>query len=216
MVFQDRTTAGRLLAEALRGRLGKQPIVLGLARGGVIVAGEVARVLGVPMDVLVVRKVGAPSFPEFGIGAVGPGGTRYFDRHSVEAVGLREDELDALAAKEEAEVRRRLAAYRGGRPDPALTGREVIIVDDGLATGVTAVAATEYVRSHKPSVVLLAAPVCSPSAAALLYRQDAEVVCLSRPEDFYAVGQWYTDFSQTTDEEVVGILQGLDSKGYLA
>lgn len=177
---------------------------------------EVARDLGLTFDVLVARKVGAPSFPEFGIGAVGPEGARYFDERSVASIGLAPEELEVLAQREETEVRRRLAAYRGTRSAPNLKNREVILVDDGLATGVTAVAAAKYIRSQNPKKIILAAPICSKSAAQNTAGYVDEVVCLSTPERFQAVGEWYADFSQTTDDEVIDLLDQAKRNGYLA
>ncbi|AIE84095.1 phosphoribosyltransferase [Fimbriimonas ginsengisoli] len=216
MLFRDRTDAGRRLAERLLSYRELHPIALGLARGGVVVAAAVAKELGGDFDVLVARKVGAPNFPEVGIGAVGPEGGRFFDIRSVRALGLLDRDLDRLAESEEAEVRRRLAAYRLGRPAPILTDRYVIVVDDGLATGVTAVAACEYVRRQSPKKLILAAPVCSQQAAELLASHVDEVVCLHSPEDFRSVGEWYENFTQTTDQEVMLLLSEAERAGYLA
>jgi predicted phosphoribosyltransferase len=181
-----------------------------------VVAAEIARVLDADLDVLVARKVGAPEFPEFGIGAVGPEGGRFFDDRSVRSLGLLPPELERLADAEEEEVRRRLSAYRQGRPAPTLEDRTVILADDGLATGITAVAAAEYARRKRPARLVLAVPVCSQQASELLASHVDEVVCLYSPEDFRSVGQWYEDFSQTTDQEVMMLLAEAERGGYLA
>jgi predicted phosphoribosyltransferase len=214
--FRDRADAGRRLAARLVPLRAENPVVLGLARGGVVVAAEVAQALGSPLDVLVVRKVGAPQHPEFGIGAVVPGGERSFDAKTVAALGLAPEELAKLAAAEELEVKRRLDAYRQGRPEPDLRDRTVVLVDDGLATGVTAIAAADYVRAQDPRKVVFASPICSPSAAARLRRHVDEVVCLCSPEGFRSVGQWYENFDQTTDEEVLALIGTPVQSRYLA
>jgi putative phosphoribosyl transferase len=212
--FRDRSDAGRRLGERLSSLRDEDVLILGLARGGVVVAAEVARALRATLDVVVVRKVGAPHNPEFGIGAVGPGGARAFDADVVARLGLSADDLDRLAAPEEAELRRRLTAYRDGRPAPEVAGRTAILVDDGLATGVTASAAATYLRQLAPRRLILAVPVGSPSAVARMEAEVDEVVCLAAPDDFYAVGPCYEDFRQTTDEEVTPLLQS-SRGGYL-
>jgi predicted phosphoribosyltransferase len=214
--FRDRADAGRRLAARLAPLRAEDPVVLGLARGGIVVAAEVAKAVGAPLEVLVIRKVGAPNHPEYGIGAVAPGGGRSFDAASVAALGLSSDELARLASAEELEVRRRLDTYRQGRPDPELRGRTAILVDDGLATGVTAIAAVEYVKGQGARRVILASPICSPTAAARLRRYVDEVVCLCSPEGFRSVGQWYENFEQTTDEEVLALLGAPVQSRYLA
>lgn len=216
MRFRDRADAGRRLAERLAMPSGTRPLVLGLARGGMVVAAEVARALNADLNVLVARKVGAPAYPEFGIGAVGPDGARYFDDRSVASLGLTSGDLDELSEREAREVRRRLEAYRGDRAAPVLRDRVVIVVDDGLATGVTAVAAMRYVRGGHPSRTILAVPVCAGAAADLLAGYVDELVCLSRPDDFRSVGEWYDDFDQTSDREVVRLLAEAREAGYLA
>lgn len=190
MRFLDRQDAGRRLGERVAGLGLDDPVVLALPRGGVPVACEVARALGAPFDVIVARKVGAPGRPELGIGAVAEGDF---------VVGVPD-------APEETweELQRRVQLYRDGRPLPDLAGRDVVVVDDGLATGVTAAAALLSVRSHGPRRLVLAVPVGVPETVA---RLDAEVVCLAAPRNFVAVGQWYDDFSQTTDEEVLAFLR---------
>ncbi|HEY0868088.1 MAG TPA: phosphoribosyltransferase [Fimbriimonas sp.] len=204
--FRNRKEAGEQLAKALLRFRDENPIVLGLARGGIVVAEPVARALGAPLDPLVARKVGAPKHPEFGMGAVAPGGVRYANPETLQMLGMSEADFDRYARREEAEVQRRLDAYLGGRSMTRLAGRCAILVDDGLATGVTAVAATRYVRSQRPASTVMAVPVASHQGMDLLSREVDEVVSLLVPEAFYAVGQWYEDFAQTSDEEVVSML----------
>ncbi|TXS24222.1 phosphoribosyltransferase family protein [Streptomyces sp. gb1(2016)] len=206
MLFTDRTDAGRQLAEALRHLERRDPVVLGLPRGGVPVAYEVARALGAPLDVIVVRKLGVPYRPELGFGAIGEGGARVISDEIVRHAGVREKDLEAVERAEEAELLRRAQTYREGRPRLPLEGRTVVVVDDGIATGATARAACQVVRAQGASHVVLAVPVASPDVAARLREDVDEVVCLSTPHLFSAVGEWYRDFSQTSDEEVVSLL----------
>ncbi|MFD5135008.1 phosphoribosyltransferase family protein [Streptomyces sp. NPDC058378] len=206
MLFTDRTDAGRQLAEALRHLERRDPVVLGLPRGGVPVAYEVARALGAPLDVIVVRKLGVPYRPELGFGAIGEGGARVISDEIVRHAGVREKDLKAVERAEEAELLRRAQTYREGRPRLPLEGRTVVVVDDGVATGATARAACQVVRAQGASHVVLAVPVASPDVAARLREDVDEVVCLSTPQLFSAVGEWYRDFSQTSDEEVVSLL----------
>lgn len=212
--FKHRAEAGRRLAENLTEFRGSDSIILGLARGGVVVAAEVARQLNLPLDVLVVRKIGAPRQPEYGIGAVAPG-VRVIDERAVQHMGLTPEMLEELAEHEEAEIERRLYLYRGGSHELNLNGRFAILVDDGLATGITAVAAVRYAKAQGAKSVILAAPVCSEGGVSLLEREADRVVCSCLPPQFMSVGQWYEDFTQTSDEEVIGILSGRDSDGRL-
>jgi putative phosphoribosyl transferase len=206
MRFRDRADAGRRLAAEL-GRLGlTDAVVLALPRGGVPVAAEVAAALHVPLDVFVTRKVGAPGQPELGIGAVAEGGEVVANRSALHAIGLGLAELEALADAERAEVERRVRRYRGGSPLPEVAQRDVVVVDDGLATGVTAEAALQALRARRPRRLVLAAPACAPDTAARLAPLADDLVCVLKPRDFYAVGQCYEDFTQTTDEEVLAIL----------
>lgn len=190
-------------------------MVLGLARGGVEVASEVARSLSAPLDVLVARKVGAPSNPEYGIGAVAPGGISAFDQDAVRRLEIPEEQLVRITQHEEAEVARRLMVYRGDKP-LELKGRCVIVVDDGLATGITALAAVRYVKSLAPARLVFSVPVSSTQGAELISPEVDEFVALIMPPLFYAVGAWYDDFSQTTDQEVVELLQQNAARGYLS
>jgi putative phosphoribosyl transferase len=203
MKFQDRRSAGKLLGELLAGRTWSRPLVLALPRGGVPVALEVARALKAPMNIFVARKVGAPGHREFGIGAVAEGGVSIFDERSVSRLGLNRAHLEELVAAEEQELQRRVQSYRGGRPLPDLKGRDVILVDDGLATGVTAQAALQSLTRLGAVRLVLAVPVCAPQTRDRLARFAGEVICLVCSEPFLAVGLFYEDFSQTTDAEVV-------------
>ncbi|MFJ8748486.1 phosphoribosyltransferase family protein [Streptomyces sp. NPDC102441] len=206
MLFTDRTDAGRQLAAALRHLERRDPVVLGLPRGGVPVAYEVAQALGAPLDVIVVRKLGVPYHPELGFGAIGEGGVKVISDEIVRHAGVREKDLEAVEHAEEAELLRRAHAYREGRPRLPLKGRAVVVVDDGVATGATARAACRVVRAQGAAHVVLAVPVASPDVAARLREDVDEIVCLSTPDLFSAVGEWYRDFSQTSDEEVVSLL----------
>jgi putative phosphoribosyl transferase len=205
-VFRDRREAGELLAQRLRRLRTSDPVVLGLPRGGVPVAAEVARALGAPLDVLVVRKLGCPWQPELAVGAIGEGGIRIVEDRILAEVGLAADELERLTARETRELERRLRRFRGDRPPLDLQGRTVIVVDDGIATGATARAGLEVARRRGAATVVLAVPVAPPVAVRELEKVADEVVCLHQPEAFWAVGQFYADFSQTPDEEVARLL----------
>jgi putative phosphoribosyl transferase len=208
MLFKDRNEAGRRLAERLMTYRGDDPIVLALPRGGVVVGYEVASALGAPLDVVVARKLGAPGQPELGIGAIAPGGVWVINEPLVGLLGLSETDIGQVASKEEVEMERRLRKYRGAaRTMPDVRGRTVILVDDGLATGVTALAAIRALRKVKPARIVFAAPVCAPDTAEALRSDVDEVVCAATPSDFMAVGVWYDHFEQVTDEEVVGLLE---------
>jgi putative phosphoribosyl transferase len=204
--FADRRDAGRQLAERLAPLAAEDPVVVALPRGGVPVAREVATALGAPLEILAVRKLGAPHNPEYGIGAVAEDGTRVIDFEAVAVLGLSGGVVDSLIDRETEELRRRVAAYRGDRSALDLEGRTVIVVDDGIATGVTDTAALRAVRRRRPMHTILAVPVCPPDSAARLRDEADEVVCLTMPPLLYGVGQWYRDFSQVSDQEVVTAL----------
>jgi putative phosphoribosyl transferase len=207
MRFADRADAGRRLAESLRFLVGQDVVVVGLPRGGVPVAFEVARALGAPLDVIVVRKLGVPVQPELGMGAVGEGGVRIVDREIVRRAGVSERELSTVEQRERAEVVRRSSRLRGDKTPVPLTGRTVIVVDDGMATGSTARAACQVVRAQGATRVVLAVPV-GPEDIERRMRADAdEIICLYKPVDFFAVGQFYDRFDQTIDREVVELLR---------
>ncbi|MFD3523082.1 phosphoribosyltransferase family protein [Streptomyces sp. NPDC058653] len=203
MLFTDRVDAGRRLAEGVKRLRVEKPVVLGLPRGGVPVAHEVARALGAPLDVIVVRKLGVPRHPELGFGAIGEGGVRVVSDDIVRRSGVRQADLTAVEQTEEQELLRRARRYREGRPRVPVDGRTVIVVDDGVATGATAATACQVARAQGATRVVLAVPVAPRDVAERVRGAADDVVCLSSPDLFSAVGEWYQDFSQTTDEEVV-------------
>jgi predicted phosphoribosyltransferase len=211
--FADRAEAGRRLADQLMPLAGEHPIVLALPRGGVPVAREVALALDAPLDILTVRKLGAPHNPEYGIGAIAEGGMRVIDPEAVAILGINGATLESIVARESAELRRRVELYRGGRAAPDLAGRTVIVVDDGVATGVTDTAALRAARHRGAARLILAVPVCAPESAERLRAEADEVICLSEPALLHGVGQWYDDFSQVPDEEVLAALEGQRDTG---
>lgn len=205
MIFEDRVDAGERLAKALVEYSGADAVILAIPRGGVIVGEVVARQLGLPLDVVVPRKIGAPGNPELGLGAIAPG-VRVIDPRMVEMLGVSESYLERQIAAEEEEIDRRLRAYRGGRPPADVAGKVAIVVDDGVATGGTAVAALRWAKAQGASTVVLAVPVAPGASIGRLEQEANRVVVLSAPEPFFAVGEWYRRFDQTTDEEVVAAL----------
>jgi putative phosphoribosyl transferase len=209
-MFANRADAGARLARRLAEMPWSDPVVLGLARGGVPIAQRVADALGAPLDVAVARKIGAPGRPEFGVGAVTADGPPHYDERTLAALGLTPDDLCSDCERERAEARRRLQRYRRGREPVPLAGRDVLVVDDGLATGVTARAALGELRAAGPARLVFAAPVCARDSRAALCAEKAadEVVCLCVPPELGAVGIWYRDFGQTSDDEVLAALAG--------
>ena len=206
-VFHDRVEAGRLLAQLLRDHAGREDaIVLALPRGGVPVGYQVARVLGLPLDVFVVRKLGLPGFEELAMGAIASGGVRVVNEPVIRRWPNAAAKLDEVAAEEMEELRRRELLYRGGHPAPNVRGKTVILVDDGLATGSTARAAIAALRKLECSRIILAVPVGAASTCAELRHEADAIVAVSEPDDFGAVGRFYDDFSQTTDREVCDLL----------
>lgn len=205
--FADRTEAGRVLAEKLDKYAGRDDvIVLGLPRGGLPVAFEVAQRLGASLDVFIVRKLGVPGFEELAAGAIASGGVRVLNQDVIRSIPNAENVIELVTAKETAELERRERSYRDGRPSPELRDRVVILVDDGLATGATMHAAVKALRQHGAARVVVAVPV-GPAETCREFEDEAdEVVCATAPEFFHAVGQFYEDFSQTSDEEVREIL----------
>jgi len=204
--FADRREAGRRLAAQLRSFEAGDPVVVGLPRGGMPVAAEVAAALDAPLEFLAVRKLGAPHNPEYGIGAIAEGGTRVFDQEALAVLGIEGGLLDQIVAAETAELRRRVEAYRREREPLPMKGRTVIVVDDGVATGVTDTAALRAIRRRRPRRLVLAVPVCAPDALARLQAEADEVVCLIAPEQLQGVGQWYRDFAQVSDAGVIAVL----------
>lgn len=206
-VFRDREEAGKLLARELERYAGRDDvIVFGLPRGGVPVAAEVAKALRAPLDVLVVRKLGAPMQEELAIGAIGEGGVRVLNTRLVRSIGLSDDDIDRIAAREERELERRVKAYRGGHEALEVEGKTVIVVDDGVATGATMRAGLQTLRAMGAERIIAAAPVGAQDSVASLEADADEVVVPEAPAWFQAVGQWYENFGQTTDEEVRALL----------
>jgi putative phosphoribosyl transferase len=206
--YRDRTEAGRYLARALSGYAGRDDvIVLALPRGGVPVGYELAKALGVPLDVFVVRKVGVPGHEEFAMGAIASGGLIVLDEGVVRRLGISQAEVEHAVARELRELERREATYRGDRDPPDLEGKTVILVDDGLATGASMRAAALAVQQRNPARVVVAVPVAAAETCNEFRGDVDEVVCAITPEPFYAVGLWYEDFSQTSDEEVRELLE---------
>jgi predicted phosphoribosyltransferase len=208
MIYRDRSEAGRDLSRLLD-RYRRQPnlLVLGLPRGGVPVAYEVARALEAPLDVFVVRKLGVPGHEELAMGAIASGGARVLNAEVVEAFGISQGLLERVAREEQWELARRERLYRGGRPPLNVPGKTIILVDDGLATGSTMRAATEALRTKSPAAIVVAVPVSAPSTCAEFAEEVDDVVCARTPEPFRAVGLWYKDFSQTSDHEVRSLLE---------
>ena len=207
MRFRDRSDAGRRLASRLQFLRSEDVVVLGLPRGGVPVAVEVARTLGAPLDVILVRKLGVPAQPELGLGAIGESGARVINQEVVHYAHVSEAQIAQVEQKERAELQRRAQRFRGDVPHEPLAGRTAVIVDDGIATGSTARAACQVARALGAATVVLAVPVAPPSADRTLRGDADEVICLEMPERFQAIGEWYEDFAQTSDEEVVALLR---------
>ena len=205
--FRDRLEAGRLLGEELRKKkLDGDRLVLGLPRGGVPVAAQVAKALGAPLDVFIVRKLGVPGHEELAMGAIASGGVRVMNQDVLRHIPVPQKSIDAVAAREEQELLRRERSYRGSAPPLDVSGKTVILVDDGLATGSTMRAAVAALRNMRPKSILVAVPVAAPQTCDEFKREGIDIVCLRTPEPFEAVGLWYEDFSQTSDEEVQELL----------
>ena len=206
--FRDRYDAGRVLATKLTAYANRPDVlVLGLPRGGVPVAFEVARALNAPQDVFLVRKLGVPGQEELAMGAIASGGVRVLNHELVEALGIPDRVIDAVAAREQQELARREQLYRDNRPPVDVRGRSVILIDDGLATGATMRAAAAALRQQEPARIVIAVPLAAPSVCQEFAQEVDEIVCAVTPEPFYAVGLWYEDFSPTTDEEVRDLLR---------
>lgn len=206
--FRDRGEAGKILASELSRYAGKgDALVLGLPRGGVPVAYEVAVALGLPLDVFVVRKLGVPGHEELAMGAVASGGVRVMNEEVFSMLGIRERELEESTQRELREIGRREEAYRNGRAPVAVEGKTVLLIDDGVATGSTMLAAIEALRKHNVKKIVVGVPTIAASSLPAFKQKADEVVAVMAPEDFMAVGQWYDDFSQTTDREVQDLLE---------
>ena len=208
MRFRDRQEAGQLLAQALsflKGR--KDVIVLGIPRGGVVVAAEVARGIGAPLDVYITRKIGAPYNPELAIGAIASSGDVVLDESLIEGLGVSPEYVHDETERQWQEIERRLKKYRGNRPSQKLKGKTVVLVDDGIATGATTLAAIRALKTQKPAELVLAVPVGPPDAIARLREEVDKLVCLDTPPLFWAVGAFYISFDQTSDREVVRLLE---------
>lgn len=207
VIFKDRRDAGLRLAGRLSEYRDEDAVVLALPRGGVPVGYEVARALNVPLDVFVARKLGAPGQPELAIGAVASGGVRLVNERVVWELGVSEDWIEAVTEKELAEVGRRMRRFRGEKPEPEVGGRTVILVDDGIATGMTVKAAIRAIREKGPRRIVLAVPVCAEVTADALALEVDGLVCLQTPSDLQAIGFWYENFRQLEDEEVIELLE---------
>ena len=206
-IFRDRAEAGRKLADALRDYAGRDDlVVLGLPRGGLPVAYEVARVLHAPLDVFVVRKLGVPGQEELAMGAIASGGTRVLNEDVVEMLDISDQIIERVTARERQELERRERLYRGELSSPKIEGRHVILIDDGLATGATMRAAVAGARHKAPSGITVAVPTAAREACAMLEPEADRVVCLATPEPFVAIGIWYADFRQLSDAEVRQLL----------
>jgi len=208
MTFTDRDDAGRQLASRLEHLRGQPVVVLGLPRGGVRVAAQVARALGAPLDVIIVRKLGTPFQPELGMGAVGEDGVRVINPEVVNQAGVTERELAAITARELGQVAARAERYRPYRPREPLSGKVAVVVDDGIATGSTARAACQIARAHGAARVVLAAPVAPVGWEERIGPGADEFVCVDTPFDFFGIGQFYADFSQESDDAVIACLRG--------
>jgi predicted phosphoribosyltransferase len=206
--YRDRAEAGRILAERLAAYAGRRDVlVLALPRGGVPVGFEVAQALEAPLDVFVVRKLGVPGYEELAMGAIASGGVCVLNHEVVDALRIPRHDIESVVEQELRELERREKRYRGNRPTPVIRGRTVILVDDGLATGSTMRAAVRALRQFGPNRIVVAVPTAAPSTCAELRHEADECVCDMMPEPFYAVGLWYEDFSQTTDDEVRDLLE---------
>jgi len=211
--FSDRVDAGKKLAKALERFKGSDVVVLGIPRGGVVVANEVAETLGAPLDVVVTRKIEAPGEPEYGLGAVTQDGEVILDRKAVESLGASSEYLDDQVRKKRREVKERMEGLRSDKPYPSLEGKVVIIVDDGIATGSSVGAAVMSVRKRRPKDVIVAVPVAPRDAIEALREDGTKVVCLETPGSFLAIGEFYSDFNQVEDVEVKRILDANSAAG---
>lgn len=206
MIFEDRRDAGKRLAEALSRYRNESPAIFALPRGGVPVGYEVSRSLNAPLSVVVARKLGAPGQREFGIGAVAPGGVRVLNKPVVEQLGITEGYLERVSAREREEMERQMREFRGSESISDLGGYTAILVDDGLATGVTAHAAVRALKKRRPRRIVLAVPVCAAQTVRTIRSEVDDLISLETPSDLGAIGFWYRDFEQVSDDEVIGLL----------
>lgn len=205
--YRDRRSAGKILANAVSEVLpGRKPVVLALPRGGVPVAFEIARELGAPLDILLVRKLGSPGHEELAMGAIASGGARFLNRDVIDLLGIEPPMIERVVSAEKRELERREQAYRGARSPTPVEGLDVILVDDGLATGSSMRVAIASLRDRNPARILVAVPVAPPSTVEIIQHEADHIVCPATPEPFYAVGQFYRDFEQTSDDEVKQLL----------
>lgn len=207
MLYKDRSDAGLQLAEKLRKYTDEKPIILALPRGGVILGYEVAKALKAPLDVVVPRKIGAPFHPEFGVGAIAPHGICILNSQTINLLRISESEIDEIIELETLEMNRRIKLYRKDLPPLDLNGKTVIVVDDGIATGVSTKAAIMSIKTMNPKKIILAVPVCPPETAAKFREEVDEFLCLEEPPDFYAVSVYYNNFEQISDAEVITLLE---------
>lgn len=215
MIFENRQDAGIRLAAGLAKYKEKQPIIVALPRGGVPVGFKIAKILHAPLEIVVARKIGAPRNPEFGIGGIAEGNVYVLDEPTVRLLKISKKELADVINKEKEELKRRVTLYRNDKPLPSLKNRTVILVDDGLATGVTARAAIAGIKKRKPKQIIFASPVCAYDTARELRNVVDAVICITTPIDFTSVGAWYKSFEQTTDEEVIELLKQSKRKDYI-
>lgn len=207
MLYKNRQDAGRKLAEKLEKYTEDKPVIIALPRGGVVLGYEVAKALQAPLDIIATRKIGAPFQPEFGIGAIAPNGVRTLDYKSIELLGISESQIEEIIEKETIEMNRRIKLYRKDLAPLDLNKKTVIIVDDGLATGVSTRAAILSIKQMNPKKIILAVPVSPPDTADKFRKEVDDFICLSEPPDFYAVGAYYDDFDQVSDNEVINLIQ---------
>lgn len=213
MRFRDRFDAGRRVAAELAAAYARRPnaLVLAIPRGGIVIGFEVARALHLPLDVFIVRKIGAEHIPELAVGAIASGGVQLIDESIVRAVHMSQESVDEVIARERAELERRETAYRGARPLPEVHGKTVLLVDDGVATGASMRVAIAALRQRGPAEIIVAVPVVDASVAPILAREADRLVAVSTPEHLGAVGEWYLNFDQTTDTEVIELLERASS-----